>query len=405
MESLILSVNRAGDREVLAHDVLILDDRTRAVRGEHIPLVVDVARARIRKHHDVAEREGGGVETDVARVAADREAHFVDGILQRQLEQRRRLIVGDVFGLGVVLVHLLEGIVGVELDILLQQRQLRRNDGLVADVDGKLLRNREGHLDLHLRLFGDGRIVEVLLGIIRVKLFPMALDLGVLLHLFQQRLVLIRLNHTRHEVIGLLAAERIFDADAVADILDGKLIADGAVVKGVVGGGRVVIDEVEQNLRVQLRLRCLGARGAGGGFAAAYGIRVGGIITRIGIRTVLITLIVVALCDELEHDNFAGFGIDVERIAVLDKLLLHRGDGIPVALDAFVDRGELRLHICGLEHILPNVYVLRLIGGKGVYSGEKRYQQQERQQRCRYTFELSHNELLLSATFGIVSLQ
>lgn len=66
MESLILSVNRAGDREVLAHDVLILDDRTRAVRGEHIPLVVDVARARIRKHHDVAEREGGGVETDVA---------------------------------------------------------------------------------------------------------------------------------------------------------------------------------------------------------------------------------------------------------------------------------------------------------------------------------------------------
>ena len=245
MEGLILTVDRTGNREISSHDILILDNRTRAVRCEHIAFVIHIARARIRKHHNVAERKGRGIETNVTCVTADRKPHFINGILQCQLKQRRCFIVGDIFCLCMIFIHLLEGVIGIEFDILLQQRQLCGNDGLVTNINRELLCDRERHLDLYFRLLGNARVVKILPRIVRIELTPMAVIFSILLHLSKQRFILIRSDYTRDEVIGFFTSECILDTDTVADILDSQLIADRAVVKGIISGGCVIVNEVK----------------------------------------------------------------------------------------------------------------------------------------------------------------
>ena len=233
--SVVLTVNLTGHRRGGAEcgNLFKVKERTGAVREEGVTGVGVGTRTHVRKDLNAEQFVERLVETDTVCGKSHAQPLLIQRVLQSELEQGRIFVLALKFGLEVVFVQILVGVVGaVGLDVLLD---------LCHFIGGRL-----GVQHVNRHLFGDRECLDglclggftrhgaqVLEGVVsrhfpvsKVVLCGVAVLIvgeGFFHHVKDLGLKVVLFNLLRNQHLALFTTDGVFHTQTVFDVLDDKL--------------------------------------------------------------------------------------------------------------------------------------------------------------------------------------
>ena len=251
----VRTVHLAGYVVAVLH-VLITDQRAAAVGDHGITGVLVAAGTEVRQHSHGLQLVSGFVETDtVCGKSCFQVAIGIDGVLNRQFEQRRSSIIALISSQVVIVLQFLIGVLGtVGLDNTLNGFQLFGGNRVRAGIDCHSLGSGECRLHFDHLTVGQVGIKGILQGVVGLYLTPLPFvgDVGKN-HFLETGF----LDPTGNQTGRLFLTHHVLYTNTVFDILVGDLSAKGSLRVAVHGFLCTVIGERNDQLRKQLCFRVI----------------------------------------------------------------------------------------------------------------------------------------------------
>ena len=363
---IVLTVKGVRVGELRA-EVREIDQGTGTIGREHITGVINVTRTTVRKHHYVGELIHRGVETDVTSVYTNGDLFPFNAVFKCELEERRNVVVRNIFGFSMVSIKSIVIVVGIVLDKLFESQKLLSRNCRFTSIYRERINDRIILQHFIAGLLGKRYVIFILEKIERHKNVVVSLLSRVFFNLVSKSFELFSSDKSGNQVDNFFTTDGVFYTNTATDVIDSNLLVSSSVLERAHCRVFIVSRELNDDLRQKLLLfGSVSTSALTDCFCTACIVGVGAIESTVlgDAGHTAASLIIVrfknlffglSIILKSKEDHFTGKRICIECIAVNNSVKLHRFDFAGTE-DTLFYRGESGVGISGLLNFLPIIF-------------------------------------------------